>query len=744
MLGTLILSAGILSAYALFRTVGGKGVRDAAVAAWIALYAYVFAITEALSLLQMLTPAGIKLAWAALICVNLAVITLHLGCGEKIALVDWLAREAAVWRQGFVIVRGELPRAIWAVLAVLALTLLHALLAPNFEPDALTYHLPRAQHWLVNRSIGFYETAIARQNYQPPGFSMVICHLCALTGGDRLLNLVQWGAFCLGAVLVSLIAREAGAGRRGQCWAVLLALTLPASISQSFMAVNDQFAVVPVLVFVLALLRMERGGMRHAAVAGLAAGLAFVAKWTSLVYVAAFGMVLALRLLWLVLKSCGPGSCLKLSAALAAAALGGTLMAGPQAVRNMRMYGDPFSGEPPSLMTNRCLTPMKFVVNVVRHAAQHTAAPLRIMNRPIEKAVARFAGSLLNDPDITYTGPRLDSRFRLVPPLGKASSAASNPLHFLLFTFVSVCWLLRPNRNNDLLFKFFIPSAAGIMLYCLLFKWQLWAARLQIPLFLLMAAGAAVWLERLGEERAKAVRCLSAVLAVYAVAHVLLRPTWYMPAFLFGHGGVGSGITEDMSVSAKIKVLNRCGWPKDELRAMAESAPPEVARGYSLFVTCRDRQYLGNETYFAMTVPYACLREVMGFLQSDEVRNLYHSTAGLLIASDHGNIAPEISIQPFPYEYVFWAWARNFSGSGALRFEHFGSSDPEALAQRCFGTKPGLVVSDLTRQSVLTRLAETRSVECLLSNRCFAVYGVCGQKKNVFIKRTAADRGSQP
>ncbi len=737
------MSAGVLSAYALFRTAGGKGVRDAAVAAWVALYAYVFAVTEALSLLRMLTPAGIKLAWTALACANLAVMTVRLRRGAKTGPRDCLAREAAAWRQGLISARGEFPWASWAVLAVLALTLTHALLAPNFEPDALTYHLPRAQHWLVNRSVGFYETAIARQNYQPPGFSMVACHLCALTGGDRLLNLVQWGAFCLGAVLVSLIAREAGAGRRGQCWAVLLALTLPASISQSFMAVNDQFAAVPVLVFVLALLRIERGGERHAVLAGLAAGLAFVAKWTSVVYVAAFGTVLSLILLWRVLKSCGPGRCFRLSAALAAAALGGALMAGPHVARNMRMYGDPFSGEPPSLMTNRRLTPKKFAVNVVKHASLHTAAPLRIMNRPVEKAVARFAGRLLNDPDITYTGPLLASGFRLVPPLGKASLAASNPLHFLLFTLAAVCWIFRPGRYGDLLLRACVPAAAGALLYCALFKWQLWAARLQIPLFLLMAAGAAVWMEGFG-ARAKAARCVSAFLTAYAVAHVLLRPTWYMPAFLFGRGSGGSGITEGMTVSAKVRRLNSCGWPINELRAMSDSAPPEVARGYSLFFTARDRQYLGNETYFAMTVPYACLREVMGFLQSDATRGLYQSTIGLLSASDHGNIAPEINIMPFPYEYVFWAWSRNFSGSGALRFEHFGPSDPEALARRYFGAKPGLVVSDLTRPSVLGRLAETRSVECLLSNRCFAVYGVCGQKERSLLKGAAADGGLHP
>ncbi len=723
MLGTLLLTVGVLSTYAVFRKAGGLGVRDAALASWMALYAYVFAVTEALSFFGLLMPTGIMLVWAGLVCTNIFVIIIHLKNNCKTALYGCVTQEAAVWRRGFIILRREFPLASWAILAVLGLTLIHALLAPNFEPDALTYHLPRAQHWLVNRSIGFYETAIARQNYQPPGFSMVVCHLCALTGGDRLLNLVQWGAFCIGAVSVSLIAQELGAGRRGQLWAAMLALTLPASISQSFLAVNDQFAAVPVLVFALSLLRLERASARYATIAGLAAGLAFLAKWTSLVYVAVFGVVLSLGLLWRVLKTQGWRRCAGLSAVLAAAALGGTLMVAPHVARNMRMYGDPFSGEPSSMLTNQRLTPMKFAVNVVKHAAQHTAAPLRIMNRPLEKAVALFAGRLLNDPDITYVWTLLDSSFRLVPPLGKASSAASNPFHFWLFAMAILCWLSRARRYSCLLSKCCVPVVTGALLYCALFKWQLWAARLQIPLFLLMAAGVAVWLEGLG-SRSKVARYVSAALTVYALAHTVLRPTWYMPAFLFGHGSVDSGIAQGLPVSDKVRALNRAGWPMEELRAMAASVPPEVACGYSLFFTSRDRQYLGNETYRAMTVPYACLREVMGFLQSEATRRLYHSTVGLLIASDHGNIAPENSRLPFSYEFVFWAWAGNFSGSGEMRFEHFGLSDPDVLARRYFGVRPGLVVSDLTRHSVIERLNRTRKVECVLSNRCFAVYGI--------------------
>ncbi|MDD4101920.1 MAG: hypothetical protein PHU80_04730, partial [Kiritimatiellae bacterium] len=58
------------------------------------------------------------------------------------------------------------------------------------------------------------------------------------------------------------------------------------------------------------------------------------------------------------------------------------------------------------------------------------------------------------------------------------------------------------------------------------------------------------------------------------------------------------------------------------------------------------------------------------------------------------------------------------------KFEHFGESDPDVLARRYFGGKPGLLVSDMTRPSVVERLSQSQAVECVLSNRCFAVYGV--------------------
>ena len=121
---------------------------------------------------------------AGLVCVNLAVITLIKGAVEN-SLVDWLAREGCDMAAGVCDRAWRTPPpAAMPFLAFLALKLLHALLPLISSRTPLTYHLPRAHTGWSTVPSDLNETAIARQNYQPRGSVMVICHLCALTGGD--------------------------------------------------------------------------------------------------------------------------------------------------------------------------------------------------------------------------------------------------------------------------------------------------------------------------------------------------------------------------------------------------------------------------------------------------------------------------------------------------------------------------------------------------------------------------------
>jgi len=721
MIGCLILAGGVLLTYAVFRLVCGLGVRDAATAAWVTLYAFVFAVTEALSLGQLLGGRGIAAAW----CIWIVVAGLML-VFKRARANDAIMRERGAWQRGWRACQSVNPVVTWVSLALLVLTASHALLAPPFEVDSLSYHLPRVQHWLVNGSVRFYETAIARQNFQPPGYSFVVCHLVALMATDRWLNFIQWGAYVVSAGVVSLIARELGARLRGQLLAGVFALALPAAISQSFSCVNDQFAAVPVLVFALALMRLGHAGrsrMWWAFAASVAMGLALLAKWTSIIYIAAFALPITIVLVAREWRQEKGGGAVRFLVILAFVSMGGLLFITPHCVRNVRAYGDPLSGDPPGMLTNIRLTPEKLAVNIVKHAAIHLAAPYRPFNYPLEHAVVRFSGELLNDPDITYESAINDTKFRMITPLGRATAWASNPVHFVLFVLIGAVWLFRWNRNADLQMLVGIPVLAGALLYCMLFKWQPWAARLQIPLFLLMGAGAGVWLERCDGNRLFQHGILIVVMG-YAVLHALLRPTWYLPAFLYGQGRDGSGITQGMTVSEKLWALTRRGWPKEDLRHMNATATPDVTHGYSLFFTSRDRQYLGNETYLVKATEYACLKELMAFLCREDLVREYSSSVGLLISSDNGNIPPEETVRPYSSEYLFWALAGNLTGRGHLQFQHFGLSDPERLCADYFGQRAGLVISDKTRERVLTRLQETRAVKCEMSNCFFNVFSV--------------------
>ncbi len=727
MTGCFIGMSGVVLTYAVFRLVFGLGVRDAMVAAWMALYAFVVVVTEGLSLFSLLGRTGILSAWLSLLAAEGLVLWVNREKGT-----GFLVREKAVWRQWGRASRLDFPVAVWACAALLALTAVYAFLAPNFEPDAQTYHLPRVQHWLVNRSIRFYETAVARQNFQPPGFSFVICHVIALMESDRLINFVQWGAYVMSAGVASLIARELGARRHGQCVAAGLSLALPAAISQSYIAVNDQFATVPVLYFALCLIRFGRSGARGtgawAFAAGVSIGLAGLAKQTALGYVAACAVILSAEILVRAWRSSGATKTFRLVTLLACVAVCGALCYVPHGLRNMQAYGNPFSGEPPNMLTNVRLTPRKVAVNMVKHAAAHLATPFNTLNRPIHQGVAWFAGDLLNHEDITYQGPLYDTCFRVIRPLGKATIAAANPVHFILFLVVGAVWLIHARRHFMVLTRCGLPVLAGAVLYCVIFKWQPWSARLQIPLFLLMGTGVAVWLEQSGLPRY--VRKGGAVVMMgYALLHILLRPGWYMPPFLFGRGSGESGITEKMTVGDKIRRLNSQGWPKEEIRTMRATAPVELARGYSLFFTERDRQYFGDETYYGETHGlYVAMKEMIAFLKKRKALQAYSPVIGLLLSSDHGNIPADDERVPFPYEYLLWVFARNVTGVGDPRFEHFGLSEPQKLAQRYFGERPGLLISDKSRESVLERLKEAYAIQSLFSNRLFTVYEVRKRK----------------
>ncbi len=700
-----------------------NGVRDAVVGGWVFVSLLVFVASEALAAFGRFDPSSIRTLWLVLAGAVLAgVIGVR---GAVVRAVRRALREcAAAVREGLRLFPAALP----AAALILALTLIHALVAPSFDVDSLSYHLPRAVHWLVNGSLEFYETAIARQNYQAPLYSMCLAHLMALTRSDLLFNLIQWTALLVNAAALSLIARELGVGRRGQWLVALLSVGIPQVISQVIVSVNDLFAAAAVTAAMLYLVRFLRGRELRAGIAlrlAAAMAVACLAKYTSLVHLAGIAVPLTVigvvrtgrRLSW---RRAAAGAAL-----LAAAALAASLMLLPQISRNLRHYGDPFSGEPPHLMTTVNLTPGKLAVNWLRHCSMHAAFPLYALNRPVESAVRRVSGDLVEDPDITYQNDLCFTGYRIFTPLGKFSSNASNPVQFFLYAALLTLMAATGFRGGAAAAEYsVVPVVFGSLLYAAVFKYQPWCARLQIPYFMLMVLGGVLWLE--GRRCAvKGGRVCAFLSLGYGVLHLLLLPNWYMPAFLYGELPASSGLGPEASLAQKISALRCAECARLSIRQMQQSVPPAMQNGYSIFWTERNRLYFGNQYHYDIYNLYEACVEVCDYIRRGAGVEGLSANVGLVISSDHGNTYPEnasAARRPFSKEFLLWRLMDNISGEAPLRFVHFASGDPAGRAERCFGGESGVILSDNSRESVIKELQASARLEYAFSNRVFTVY----------------------
>jgi hypothetical protein len=294
-----------------------------------------------------------------------------------------------------------------------------------------------------------------------------------------------------------------------------------------------------------------------------------------------------------------------------------------------------------------------FAANVVEHVATHLSLPSRWLNAPMERAVRRMWGPTADDPRIHCNDMVSPIPFKLVSTFGKDVALVTNPLHFVLFGAVFVGWVIGLPRRRMLLVRVGGVVTVGAMLYCMLFKWQLWTVRLTLPLYGWMAVGVGVWLE---DRWVRWRRGMFGVVAICAVAQAVMRPVWFMPAFFFGEGPEGSGLSYDMSVADKMRRLAERRYRSTDMSAMRTSVPEVEKNGYSLFYTPRQRQYFGNETYRNASWRYAQLAETLRCVVRVRRESGVSKTVGLLISSDHSNLPPEVRREPFPCEYPMWTW----------------------------------------------------------------------------------------
>ena len=520
--------------------------RLALVRAAVIVGAVAAALVEALSAVRALTTPVLVVAWSiAVVPAAAAALVRYRRDGAR-------PRIDLPWRK---LARGEQVMVLVVAGLILA-ELVVALVSPPNNYDSQTYHLPKIEHWVVQRDVDFFPTRIHRQVTIAPGAEYLLLHLRLLTGGDGYYNLLQWCAG-VGCVLIAArIAGQLGGGRRAQLLAALVVgttpiLTLEASSTQTDLVVAAWVGCVATLV----LDELGRGTpVWAAALIGAGTGLTTLTKATGLLGAGPLLVIwAAAQLRRAPLRAIGNGV---LVAALAAA------LAGPFLYRMQQTYGNPLG---PDYLRNSISMqrhdPAAVLVNALHVGHTVFQTPLGPVNDAAARAIDGLSRDLHINPDdqrIVFWGSTFPTM--AWPP---DEDRASFPVQGALVLVGAVLLLVRRGRPRLYAAAFFV----SVLLYVATVKWQPWGNRLVLFLLVLGAPLAGLWLAGVVVR----VRSVAAWVAVGALAVGAcaggLAVGYGWPRRLVGHGSIFTESRLEQRFNRRPRWLADYVWAADAVRA---------------------------------------------------------------------------------------------------------------------------------------------------------------------------------
>lgn len=282
--------------------------------------------------------------------------------------------------------RHLLP-AMYSVAAGLAL--LGGALHPPNNYDALTYRLPRMLHWLAEQRWHWIVTPNARMNFSGLGFEWLQTPLFLLTGGDRLLFLLNWLSFLLMPGLIFGVFRAVEVrGRVAWFWMWFLPLSYGYALQAGSIG-NDAFAVI----FALAAVRFgfdarTSGSMRSVLLSLLAGALLTGVKTSNLPLV--LPIIVAVWPALVVLAK-------RPLIAAAAMILAATVSFLPLAVLNQIHTGQ-WTGDPENAFRLQLRNPLAGLVgNGIQILTSNLSPPVLPMARRLESRVMEFMPASLRE-----------------------------------------------------------------------------------------------------------------------------------------------------------------------------------------------------------------------------------------------------------------------------------------------------------------------------------------------------------
>ena len=455
--------------------IAGEGIRDRFLRALVVFGVALVVITESLSAFDLIRRGPLIVCWGTVLAMALVSARrnrFHFRLAPKLPKADPVVLICSV-----------------AIGAILTLTGVTAAFSPPNSADAMAYHMPRVVYWAEQSSVRFFPTPYLPQIMLQPLAEYMMLHLYVLSGGDQLINFVQWFASLASMIGVSSIARIFGAEKASQAIAALFCATLPAGILASSGAKNDYWLamwLVAAIYFALSFTRTNRLG--DALAFGAALGLALLTKATAY-------LLVPWPLAAIFLARAGKSRRRLATGALIAVACGLTINA-PQYVRNYDLSGsimgfDSAQADGFFRWRNETFGWKQTASNLLRNLSEQLGSRSAGWNERVYELVIaahQRLGIDVNDPGTTW-------RWSAFAPPRNANHEANAPnrWHLAILFAISCALILRALRRRERERPLYsLALLCAFFAFCVYLKWQPFLARLLLPVFVLGAPLAGV------------------------------------------------------------------------------------------------------------------------------------------------------------------------------------------------------------------------------------------------------------
>lgn len=504
-------------AYVLFLVVyfdKRRNIVESIVTAWLFITLYTWVSVELFSIFRLLNTVTALLAWGAL-CIGLAVYLLRKSLFNR--TITYFRTEQKIidfWKEHRV-------NLICMLVFCTVIGLLAALRSQDLI-DNLEHRLPKIMHWIQNGRVDYFATTIPGENNYTKLIEYMYAQIYLLMGPDRLINLVQIGAyFCSGCCIYG-IGRKLGASGKFAFVAVWIYFLTPMIIIEVFTAQTDVAAGMYLLAFVYFLLdyvhadklRMNKEGALSAVCLSASVMFGYLSKPT-----VCFAMVFLF--LWMCIVRIIKKDHLKvlLQYILVGGAVAAILLL-PDAVRDYRyhqipsvLYNETVSvtdadadtsigdvdivedrrvdtvGVSDSVVAN-LLEPKEFVIVCVRNLAAN--ATTRCFPK-VNKWLTQFVEKC--ETFLNYSGGYRYFRVMVGEGIGETSEPSPAIMFFLLSAWI--CVVFRISRINKEQFVYLLLATLSMIVQAGLMSYTWYRQRYLIGAMAILCPALAVVLEKI-------------------------------------------------------------------------------------------------------------------------------------------------------------------------------------------------------------------------------------------------------